>query len=167
MLNIGLLQRGVVNQNLAEQTGAGQVINKGVEFIKTGKELSDAIGKRIKHFDNAIALCRGIMKDCRTLIGHDPTVKSDYDDKMDYDGNKVAQYASYETSYREQMNSPGPSSVEKAKRKYNNAIYKIQDFRRRQVKLKATSENVKTNQRFKLSTYELEDFGFVGDGGGY
>lgn len=151
-------------------------IEKGLEFVKTEKEIYDMISNKIKNVENLCAEVEGTMKSLKEMIGSEPDEeRSYYMGNYADEGKEYEDYKIYSLDYSKvdgekepvlsnlSINSkPKTTSLENLKRKYNQAAYRYYNLMEKKVRLKKIKDNLnpKSKREQKLSEYDIKEYGF-------
>jgi prophage DNA circulation protein len=167
--------KSTIGKNLGEQfREVGQDFKKSIEFIKTGKDVKDGLQKMITTLQGQVAFIRGSLKEIKAKIGYEPdSVESDSDGSYGNIVVKIRPEHRYEVDYssdcysKEEVQAT-PSFIKtevkgdanKLKKLYNSFCYRIENIQERILRLEKMKDNLKDTQKFKLSSYELDEYGF-------
>lgn len=169
---LGLRERAsnIIGRNLQPQ------MSKSLEFIKTEKEIFDALQNKLKLVEVEEDSAKKEMETLKTLIGCDPDEDATY--YMYVGGeNKVENYKRYKVDYSygnkyvsgevaltnfTVQNKVKTNDVNTLKEKYNNACYKYWRAEEQEHKLKHIIKNLnpKVKREHKLNEWELNEYGF-------
>ena len=165
--------------NLNKLNGAkiNSSFEKGIEFIKTEKQVADSLRNRINQMSALIALAEGRKKELSDLIGSQPTETSNYwsyendsfglEDKVTYkiyqlDFDKSQEGIQSLTNLTIAGAKQNTTSTEQNKRSYNDLSYKVLRIQDRIKSMEKLMNNldIKSNRKIKLGEHELDRYGF-------
>lgn len=167
---LGMRQRNIIAGNLNPENK----IEKALEFIKTEKEIHDALVEKLKQIEIEEQAIKKEMETLKTLIGSDPDEDATYYMYIGGKGKSIP-YKRYSINY-DGMKSSNEISLtnfnvtnkvkqtdsETLKRKYNDACYRYYSLEETEHKLENIKDNLnpKAKREHKLSEYELSQYGF-------
>lgn len=154
-------------------------IEKGIEFIKTGKDVTDKIKAKNDKLEIEIKYLTKENEELEKLIGEKPT--EDYEHWGEDENNNKITLKQYQMDFDKVCSSNAcekmpmvktlngidntsnikkESDINTNKRKFNSNIYKICSLKYSMGVSNVIIRNIKPNQKIKLSEWELRSYGF-------
>lgn len=183
---LGLAQRNrsQIAKGFTENFGGetGKEISKGIEYIKSGKEVSDSIKARMKKIEETAIVLRDRLKTLRKQIGMEPDNERSYyssngDDELSTDGESGIKYPAYTIDWRvldgteadkpvstmgmNTVSQPaGDKTKEQLKQKHNDWARKLCRLEDMYKEMGIVQKNVIPGKKYQLDKHELMRYGF-------
>lgn len=165
---LGLRQQNIIGSNLEPE------IKKSLEFIKTEKEIYDALQGKKKALEIEEESLKKEMSSLKGLIGTEPEEDASYymykegkDESVPYkrysiDWNKMSSSNEVSLTNFSVQNKVKQDDTNTLKQKYNDACYKRFRMEEQEEKIELLIKNLnpKAKREHKLSEYELTNYGF-------